>query len=66
MFTKMQIALSTAIILGTASAILASHAFAAGTSSFEYGVWDDEWVVLGDTWIRRDGTNERLLWKQCL
>jgi hypothetical protein len=65
-FTKMQIALSTAIILGTASVILASHAFAESTSSLEYGVWDDEWVVLGDTWIRRDGTNERLLWKQCL
>jgi hypothetical protein len=54
MFTKTKIALSTAIILGTASVTLTNYAFAEGSSNSEYGVWDKEWVVQGDTWIRRD------------
>jgi hypothetical protein len=60
MFTKTKIALSTAIILGTASVTLANYAFAEGTSTPEHEVWDSEWVVQGDTWIRRDElTNSR-------
>ena len=62
MFTKTQIALSTAIIVGTASVILANHAFAESTSNLEYGLWENEWVVQGDTWLHRDqlqnGTHE--------
>jgi hypothetical protein len=54
MFTKTKIAVSTAIILGTASVTLANDAFAEGTANSEYGVWANEWVVQGDTWIRRD------------
>ena len=60
MFTNTKIALSTAIILGTASVTMANYALAEGTSNSKNGVWDNEWVVQGDTWIRRDElTNSR-------
>jgi hypothetical protein len=60
MFTKTKIALSTAIILSTASVTPLNYAFAEGTSNSENGVWNKEWVVQGDTWIRRDElTNSR-------
>jgi hypothetical protein len=54
MFTKTKFARSAAIILGITCMTLASHAFAEDTSSSGYGVWDNEWLVQGDTWIRRD------------
>jgi hypothetical protein len=60
MFANTKIVLSTAIILGTASVTLANYALAESTSNSKYGVWEDEWVVQGDTWLRRDDlTNSR-------
>ena len=60
MFTNTKIALSTAIILGTASVTMTNYVLAECTSNSKNGVWDNEWVVQGDTWIRRDElTNSR-------
>jgi hypothetical protein len=66
MFANTKIALSTAIILGTASVTLANYALARSTSNSKYGIWEDEWVVQGDTWLRRDDLTNSLFGNNAL
>jgi hypothetical protein len=54
MYSNMKSALSVAMILGATCIAPADKSFAQGSYNFEPGVASSEWIIQGDTWIRRE------------
>jgi hypothetical protein len=54
MFRNTKIVLSAAMTFGATWFALANQTLAQGSYNFEPGVANSEWIVQGDTWIRRE------------